>query len=421
MGYLADFVSYNAGDECPEQFRVWSALSLLGAVLGRKVWYMHGKFPVHPTIYVALIGTAGSGKSTARGETKRLFIENFPVMLTSASIQSREDIIKKMGSPEALRTWRLTPNDPIEEYRAFYIIANELGAFVSVDARKMLDFLVDVFDENWYSTGFKSTESQDFKNPSVSILACGTPDWVMQNMRLDLIKGGIGRRLILVPGEKKDLVAFPSSPTGWETAKSRVVEHLKDAFNLCGEVKATPAARLWWKSWYENWSNHRNDDPILNQFYQTKFYILLKVALLISVDERPFKMQMTDVHMQQAEALLNQNEEPIRQLTSGVGRNELAAISQQLMEHLRLHDGMGQEKKLRIMFARNVREQEWREIVTHLMQTEQIVAQAYGSNGGMPKYFYFLPERWAEIEREIKDRTKANPFPPSPCPPGATT
>ena len=85
MSYIKDFLHYTSGNECPEPYRLWSGLSLLASVLGRKVWTFHGRFQIFPSLYVVLVGDAGSGKSTAKNYAKKLFTSNFTEYLASAS------------------------------------------------------------------------------------------------------------------------------------------------------------------------------------------------------------------------------------------------------------------------------------------------------------------------------------------------
>src|SRR4051812_47319024 len=122
MGYLKDYLYYSSGDECPEPYKIWSALSLFGAVLGRKVWNMHGDyFQILPNLYVCLVGDAGSGKSTAKNVSKKIFTREFPQYLTSSSFQSFQDIADQMcnGTPV---TWDFVNPDgtkKINQYTTF--------------------------------------------------------------------------------------------------------------------------------------------------------------------------------------------------------------------------------------------------------------------------------------------------------------
>src|SRR6267378_5661198 len=117
MGLLADYTFYNSGNECPESYHIWSCLATFSAILSRRIYIDRGYFKIFPNLYVCLVGDAGSGKNTARGiATNNLLIDNFPDIPISASITSREDICKFMGSEECLRTFR-DEKEEIHEYR----------------------------------------------------------------------------------------------------------------------------------------------------------------------------------------------------------------------------------------------------------------------------------------------------------------
>ncbi len=62
MSYLADYLHYSSGAETPDEFLYWGGLSILGHVLGNKVWVTHGDhFRFFPNLYIALVGDT-SGK-----------------------------------------------------------------------------------------------------------------------------------------------------------------------------------------------------------------------------------------------------------------------------------------------------------------------------------------------------------------------
>jgi hypothetical protein len=423
MGYLSDYLYYGSGNECPHSFQTWSALTLLGAVLGRKVWTWHGSyFKVHPNIYTCMVGTAGSGKSTAKGVAKEIFIQHFPDLLISTSIQSREDIAQKMGLPECIVTWKddhgsFGQPGKIYEYRPFFAIVNELASFLSVDKQRMIEFLVDIFDENHFSTGFKTTTSQNFDNPCFSMLACAVPKWFMSNLKIDLFDGGLGRRMIIVYDEKTRLIDDPVTPPGGNEALLRAVDHLRAAAKLYGEVKKTEAAKKWWKEWYCDPHRINRDDPILMQFHETKHIILLKVAILLAMSEQPFTMTMTDDHMQTACAMLDLLEPKIVRLTSGIGRNELAGIGAQLLDTLSRIGGVASEKQLMKFFARYLRDPEFLEVVNHYITTNELVVTIIKDTG---QKVYFLPDRYEEHLRKNAVAPVPAVVPPSTTSAGAS-
>jgi len=300
-----------------------------------------------------------------------------------------------MGSEECLRSFR-REDGSIQEYRPFHFAVNELANLLSVDFRKMVDFLVDVYDSEYFSTSFKRDSVKDkIPFPCATMLACAVPDWFMRALRADLFTGGFGRRLTIVYENKTILNANPSIPPGGEEAWQRVVEHMHAARDLCGEVRLSDAATKWWNAWYENPQRLQSEDPILRQMYAGKHIMLQKVAMLMALDERPFRMVIEPGDFEHALALLEVLEPPIRKLSAGIGRNELAAISVQLLDTLTNMGGSAPEKKLRAMFFRDckVQSNEFNAMLNHLSETDQIHVTQGDRNG----HVIMLPEvheRW---------------------------
>lgn len=413
MGYLSDFRFYNSGTECPTPYLDWAALSLLGAVLGRKVWAVHGdQFPVLPLLYTTLVGTAGSGKSTAKNFAKQLCVEAFPEIITSASIQSHQDIIDVMANAGSAHTitWKdelgeLGEAGQIYKYVPFYIIANEFASLLQTDKRGMTDFLVDIYDEAVFSTGFKgrrldnAERSQDISNPFLPMLACAVPTWFMYNLKMDLFEGGLGRRLIIVYSKNDACQPDPFVPVGGAEAKERIKVHLKEARYVQGRVRRTEMAGKWWREWYvKNKKFERTvDDPILKQFASTKHMQLYKVALILAMTERPFKMVIEDAHYEMARIMLDALEPSIVQLTGGIGRNELAGIAQSILDCLAAENGFAELKRFQSKFFREVRYAEWMEIVNTLEQTDKIKLARFKPPGLPERDFIFLANRYAEL------------------------
>ena len=231
MGFLSDYCHYNSGNECPREYHIWSALAAFSTILSRRVWIDHGYFKVFPNLYVILVGDAGSGKNTAKSiAVKKLIIDNFPDVPISASVTSREDICKFMGSEECLRTFRDNDGN-ITEYRPFFFAVNELANLLSVDFRKMVDFLVDLYDSEYFSTSFKHDSVKDkIPNPCATMLSCAVPDWFMRSLKMDLFTGGFGRRLSIVYENRTILKAHPSIPVDGDKLWDRILNHMYAAF-----------------------------------------------------------------------------------------------------------------------------------------------------------------------------------------------
>lgn len=412
MSYLQDFLEYNSGTECPREFWLWSGISLLGHILGKKVHFKHGFVDIDPALYVGLFGSAGSGKSTAKNAVMKIVMKEFPQLLVSASIQSREDIIDLMIDDTG-RTWIEKETGQAKDFRPFYVIANEFEAFLSVNPQFMIQFLVDIFDTGHYSKGFKKDrgngKANHFHNPFVSILCCGIPEWLMRELKASMFSGGLGRRLIIVIAEATEICPRPFRPQGWEAIYARVVDHLNEAYFIQGEVKETAQAARWWDAWYRRHKANKPIDPMLAQFWSTEHVLLMKVAIILSLDDRPFTMMITAQHYEVALAMLQTLKPRIEQLTSGVGRNVVAGFTAELMEVIRSAGGWIPEMRLRLLTYRNAvgGMKGYEEAIKFLKDTgqveEKVPSQPDIAGKFMPQIW--LPEVWKTFQEK---RAKEN-------------
>jgi len=401
MGFLSDYVFYNSGNECPESFHVWSGLTLLSSVLSHKVRYNRDYFKTIPNIYVCLVGDAGSGKTTAMHIAKKILMAHFPDIPLSASVTSREDVAKFMGSDEGIRTFR-KPSGEIFEYHPFAFFVSELENLLSVDLVKMVAFLVDTYDGEHFSTSFKHTGKDVVPFPYTTMLGCAINEWVMRTLKIQIFVGGLGRRLVMVVDKGKPPIAHPKPPPGGEAALERAIAHLHvlKAESFQGDFSMTPEADKWWTSWYEGPTSpkiKKPDDPVLAQFYSSKHIQVIKVAMLLAMEDYNPRLVIGVDDFERAFAMLNLLEPRIREFSAGVGRNELAAVSVQFMDMLNALGGIVLEKRMRARFFNECRVvgKEFDLMLEHLCKTDQIIVTELSG-----KLLVFSPEKYEEHKQK---------------------
>jgi hypothetical protein len=267
---------------------------------------------------------------------------------------------------------------------------------------KMVEFLTEVFDGKYFSTGFKGQRQiaperkQWFKNPHVSLIAGAVPTWFMSALKMDLFGGGLGRRLIIVNAKRTKIIPNPCKPVGADLAIARVIAHLKLAHAFYGEITRDAGAQAWWDNWYRNeWVIKVPHDPILGQFHQTKPMQVLKVATLLVCTELPLCKTMTAAHLQFALTLIEKQEEPVRRLTAGIGRNELAGVGAQVIDFIERMGGAIPETELNKNFYRYLRDPEFVELLNHYKNTQQLV-HVINDQVTPQKSYLFLPEKYQE-------------------------
>lgn len=422
MPYLADYIYYSSGTEVPEQYLIWGGLSILGHVLGKKCWIEHGEdyFKFSPNLFITLVGSAGAGKNTALNVNIRIMIKYFESMMLSASVQSREDIAMQMGQDTSNNpvTWLDPAINTVKDYRPFYILNEEINNFLSVDKTKMMQFMIQTYDGEQFSTGFKKdridnpTKKQWFRDPYMSLLAGAVPEWFMTNMKIDLFSSGMGRRMVIVYANRTKVIPFPKKPPGADAALERAIAHLQQASKFIGGARLSDKAKKWWEPFYIKCKTTVPTDPILAQFQPTKPMQVMKVALLLLRSETFDVHVIEPEHLEMANTLLTNLEPAIVKLTGGIGRNELAGIAQQLLEYLASVGGYAGDVEVRKRFYRHLNNPEFIDVINQLLATETLVISELKG-----RKIYFLPEQF-KIFNETKILPVASPAkpqaPPSP-------
>ena len=359
--YLTDYLYRFSNDECDPLFHYWSALTLLGHVMGRRYWIGHGRFKFRGSLYTGLVGTAGSGKSTAKEVVRELYVELFPDQLLSATVQTREHIINRMVDFNI--PWRTNPDTgQVEVYHPFFFAVDELRLFLTEKPERMLAFLIAAFDTSFLDTGFKKDEEnclapQKIPNPHITMLACVQPDWFLNNLKTDIFTGGLGRRMIIVFRKKFKLNDDPHYPKDSEAGWKRVKEHLKNVGNTSkwGEFKKDSAAAQWYSKWHMDPARfERYDDPMLREnLLDTQHVLLNKCALLQAATNYEFKPVVTEGNFIHALHDLHELEDDIAKLMSASGQNAMAPIAEQMVVQVDAVGGYMQKAKLLAMFYKH--------------------------------------------------------------------
>ena len=92
-GFIREFCTYAEETEVPSIFAMWSAISAISAVLGRKCFVPLGHYKVHPNMYIVLVaGSARCHKSTAIDMAEKLI----------RGLDEPLNILSQKMTPEAL-------------------------------------------------------------------------------------------------------------------------------------------------------------------------------------------------------------------------------------------------------------------------------------------------------------------------------
>ena len=399
--FMSDYVLYHSYYEIPRNYVYWSAIATIGAVVNRKIHFRHGDIIVHGNLYVALVGPQGNGKSVSCDFAKRFFKLACPGMPIGASTQSAEDIVSCMAKEDFARSYtnEIGERTCVSAY-SFFI--NELKNFIAYAPSRMLAFLTDIYDRvDPFDSSTIKRGVESIVNPSLNILACENPDWLINNLKNDIVSGGFSRRIIYVYElDRAEPKAFIDLDPAAVDARDRIVKYLTAANSIVGQYKWTDNGRKWYRPWYEHKQRNLPNNPLMAGYIGTKHIQLFKVAMCLdAVSPKPMFL-FTDELLQLAVSFLDLIELNMPRLSQAAGRNELAAIQQRCLEALLRNGGFMPEKELKRLIEVDCNWSETANLLRHLEETDQLSRKLWKFPNAKEDYMLFLPGKQDELVKQ---------------------
>ena len=398
MDFLTQYLIYNGGNMSPRRFHLWSALSILAMTMSRKIYVDHEYFQIHPSLYICLVGRQGLRKSTAKDLAKNMFIEVFPDYPLGASVQSREKIVEQLAKDDCLRVFT-DENGNSVEIKPIAFFVNELKNFMSINPGGMVEFLTDIYDTKFFAAATIKHGLQPIINPCVNILACETPKWIVEKLKLNVIAGGFSRRMIYAyETESPERITFPVKSAQAKEAEEWCKAHLRKINDLRGVFTWEPEAKLFFDHWFKNLP--RMEDEILEGFYEAKDVLAMKISMLVAVAQEEPKLVFTKDILQLGIAHLESIEDNLPKLTIAAGRNELAVPQQRFLELIENNGGMMDEQTWHMLANKEVNEIEFSGIKRFFKETGQLYERTFQKNGEPPKMYVFNKEKVDELKKK---------------------
>lgn len=331
MGWLERFVEHNRHGEAPAKMMYWVGVSTLAGALQRKVYMDQDLFHWNTNFYVLLVGPPGAvKKSTSAGAGTKL--------LRKAGID--------LG-PQSI-TWQRLLESMAEEYHADAIVdgqpfrhssitlsISEFGNFFKPMDQDQVDMLTDLWDgkPESFRRETKTAGKADLENPWINLIGCTTPKWVTKNFPADMIETGFGSRPIYVYVEKPEKrVAYPKRQAPMtperKEAEAQLVEDLRVMSEYAGIMELTEEGYEWGEKWYKEFEEEQDRlGPGLEHDFRVRLQTHLhKLAMVISCSDGDFP-NVTEVHLQKADAVLRDLVKDAKQIFNFVGQNPITSAS----------------------------------------------------------------------------------------------
>ena len=346
---------------------MWSAIGALSALLGRKCYIPQGTFTVFPNLYIVLVGDPAKRKSTAMNISKNLLktLSHLPVAPDSAT---REALIDELLENKITRN--VDGKDIV--YHQASTFATELGEFLGGDHinKQAVQFLTSIWDEPEYKERTRKHGKVTIPSPYFTLTACCTKSWISQRIKGSLISDGLTRRIIFVyEDELNTLQPWPVTTDAQWAAWELLSQEAADIHELAGQFYFTKESREVWETFYYSLRGDILDKPEKLQFYlASKHELVLKTAMCISAGVRRDKVIDSPILLK-AIHLLDTAETKLEEVYSGIGRNPLKRLMDDMLEHIIRADGKMNRRRLLALMVSELSSVEFTECLSNLLST----------------------------------------------------
>ena len=295
--FLTTYLQYTIHTECPMVFHRWTALSVLGAWIGRDISFEFGHFNLYPNIYCLFIADAGTRKTTAIKIGQKLITragyKTFAAQKTRQEKYLEDLYIQSTDSIEILDQ-NLWGNLQSEDTTESYISADEFGNFIGAGNLDFMSILGELWDyEGVYKYKLKNSKDVFIPNPSISILGGITATEFNRVFPQEALGQGFFSRLLIVHDEPTGVKLYPP-PTPDKEIRDKLLAQLgKIKESMQGQQSIIPEADNLLNKIYKSWPGI--PDARFEHYTNRRLTHLIKLCMLIAASRLSMEISVEDV------------------------------------------------------------------------------------------------------------------------------
>lgn len=366
--FLDTYLEYVEETESPRIYHIWSALSGIGACLGRRCYFDFGFGRVFPNTYVVLVGPPGARKNTAinimleqlKAATNIRFAPDdtggkHQGLITAMEGKSEQDELEDLIEA-ALTTEDFSAMDQHKlkidqrDQHVVYAVATELVSLIGINNFEIINFLGKMWDGDDYDYGL-SKSRQVLREPLLSILGGATTTNLAQALPPAAIGQGFMARMIFVFGNKKyKYIAVPENlPSNLGHEIKEVYSELffkfdgifkpnKEAVDLLTDIYTKPS---------------KLDDPRFLHYADRRQTHLIKLAMQLAAGRLSITITGTDINL--ANSILTATEVGMPDALGEYGLSPMALARQKMLDYIRAANGPVSHDRLWAVMQRDIK------------------------------------------------------------------
>jgi hypothetical protein len=291
--FFDGYLEYSKGHESTQRVRLWSAVSVVGAALERKVYLDRAYYKLFPNLYTFIIGKSGLiKKSTSTGIAVSLLREVQGVRIMAERLTASSVVEQLLAAGKTVEV-----NGKRMGQSAVFAYASELAVFLTEVFGSITELLTTFYDcsphdatKPWVYQTIGRGERKIY-GPCLNILGASTKAWLKKCIPNSEMEGGFTSRIIFVVENNlpDELIAWPTLTEENELNRLKLIEDLRSIHAMAGEMKPTDEVKRIFSAWYDNHSRviiPRCRDARMIGYLSRKGDTILKLSMIHSAATR---------------------------------------------------------------------------------------------------------------------------------------
>lgn len=287
--FIESFLALTEGAVSPQNFRLWSAVSLIGGALGRRVSAKTGKGHVFPNLYVLLVGPPGAGKSIIEA-VKELWATTKepggkgPVFKVASNSITSASIVDELTKAKFTK---IMPSGPPFVYHSLLVASEELQVLLPGYDTMIIGKLNELYNNSpvpyTESRRTGSVRELTIENPNLNIIAGAQPAYFASTFPEEVWSTGFARRVIMVYSDEHMLNSLWFEPAVDPGLQPWLSQRLAQISQLFGVMKWTSQAAELIDSWHMKGGPPVPTHSKLAQYSRNRSVNIIKLATISAV------------------------------------------------------------------------------------------------------------------------------------------
>lgn len=328
------WLEYSAGVNSPEQFKLWSGISMIAGALERRVWACYGDYIGYPNLYIMLVAAPGVGKFVIE-EVRELMQLVHAADSSAAAFHVASDSLTKAAMVDELaaaKKLRILPQGPPLIYHALFVPFEELQFSLPGFDPEFVGTLNTMFNNKLLHRERRRWGQPvvvEIEKPVFNLLLGAQPSYLASTFPEDTWNTGIARRLIMVYSPGTDIFdIFSETRSKTPARRAQLLSGLSRLSGLYGQMKWEKSTADRVRDWHLAGGPPVPTHSRLVHYKRSRTYFIIKLMMVAATAAR-FELVIRNADFDRALAWLTSAEALMPDIFRDmVGKSDLVVIDE---------------------------------------------------------------------------------------------